>query len=95
MESKGSLLCSYSLMLTQIHSHMDPVPSLTFYMSKIHFTITLTSTLWSLRWLLPVFQEYFGICGAKHFADIKGPNYRRFTKSWKISGSNILNTVCE
>ena len=31
---------------------MDPVPSLTFYISKIHFIITLPSILWSLKWLL-------------------------------------------
>jgi hypothetical protein len=39
MENKSSLLCSYSLKLTQIHSHMDPVTSLTSHISKMNFNI--------------------------------------------------------
>jgi len=53
MENKGSLLCSNSLMSTHIHSRMDPDPSPTSHISKIHFNITLTHILWSLKWHHP------------------------------------------
>ena len=60
MENKCSLLCSHSLMLTQIHSHMDPVPSLTYHISKIHFNIMLTPSPWSLsKFFLTGFPRTF------------------------------------
>jgi hypothetical protein len=57
MEPEGSILCSQEPSTVPILSHINPIHSIPYYLSKIHFNIVHPPTSW-LTDSFPIVRTY-------------------------------------